>query len=95
MALSSRVRVYRAWQNADADLRHVKQTHERNIAQGKAAAEKVDRLRHSYSQIGEVRLFTLCVSRRSLHTRNSAIVGGTTRVGCEAGIRAGVAAGKE
>jgi hypothetical protein len=60
MAFSSRVRVYHAWQNADADLRRVKQVHERNRAQGKVTAEKGDRLRHSYSQIGEVRLYPLC-----------------------------------
>jgi sorting nexin-1/2 len=53
MAFSSRVRVYNAWQNADAELRRVKQAHERNRAQGKTAPEKTDRLRHSYSQIGE------------------------------------------
>lgn len=53
MAFSSRVRVYHAWQNADADLRRVKQAHERNRSQGKVAAEKGDRLRHSYSQISE------------------------------------------
>jgi len=50
MAFSSRVRVYHAWQNADAELRRVKQAHERNRAQGKIAN---DRLGHSYSQIGE------------------------------------------
>ena len=66
MAFSSRVRVYHAWQNADADLRRVKQAHERNRAQGKVAAEKSDRLRHSYSQIGEVRLFTLYFSAPQL-----------------------------
>jgi hypothetical protein len=86
MAFSSRVRVYHAWQNADADLRRVKQAHERNRAQGKVAAEKGDRLRHSYSQIGEVRLFTLYVSRRSPHTRICAVVGGTTRARRETGI---------
>ena len=53
MAFSSRVRVYHAWQNAEAELRRLKQTHERNRAQGKVAN---DRLGHSYSQIGEVRL---------------------------------------
>jgi sorting nexin-1/2 len=53
MAFSSRVRVYHAWQNADAELRQVKQAHERNRAQGKIVA---DRLGNSYSQIGEVRL---------------------------------------
>ena len=52
MAFSSRVRVYHAWQNADAELRRIKQAHERNRAQGKIAT---DRLGHSYSQIGEVR----------------------------------------
>ncbi|KAI9440594.1 Vps5-domain-containing protein [Lactarius indigo] len=50
MAFSSRVRVYHAWQNADAELRRIKQAHERNRAQGKIAT---DRLGHSYSQIGE------------------------------------------
>jgi len=50
MAFSSRVRVYHAWQNAEAELRRLKQTHERNRAQGKVAN---DRLGHSYSQIGE------------------------------------------
>jgi sorting nexin-1/2 len=63
MAFSSRVRVYHAWQNADAELRRVKLAHERSRAQGKAAPEKSDRLKHSYSQIGEVRhlIFTpLC-----------------------------------
>ena len=54
MAFNSRVRVYHAWQNADAELRRIKQAHERNRSQGKIAT---DRLGHSYSQIGEV-----CVS---------------------------------
>ncbi|KAH9995539.1 Vps5 C terminal like-domain-containing protein [Russula vinacea] len=53
MAFSSRVRVYHAYQNAEAELRRVKQAHERNRAQGKTAPEKTDRLRHSYSQIGD------------------------------------------
>ena len=57
MAFSSRVRVYHAWQNADAELRRVKQAHERSRAQGKAAPEKTDRLKHTYSQIGDVRPF--------------------------------------
>jgi sorting nexin-1/2 len=56
MAFSSRVRVYHAWQHSEAELRRLKQAHERNRAQGKIAA---DRLGHSYSQIGEVRLPTL------------------------------------
>lgn len=58
MAFSSRVRVYHAWQNADAELRRIKQAHERNRAQGKIAN---DRLGHSYSQIGEVRLLRSAV----------------------------------
>ena len=71
--------------NADADLCRVKQAHEGNRAQGTAVAtEKGDRLGHSYSQIGEVRLCTFYVGRRSPHTRNCA--GGTTRVRREAGI---------
>src|SRR5712671_8058544 len=52
MAFSSRVRVYHAWQNADAELRQIQQAHERNRAQGRIAP---DRLGHSYSQIGDVR----------------------------------------
>jgi hypothetical protein len=60
MAFILRVRVYHAWQNADADGSPlVKDGHEGNRAQGKVAAEKGDRLRHSYSPIGEVSLFTL------------------------------------
>ena len=57
MAFSSRVRVYHAWQNAEAELRRLKQAHERNRAQGRIAT---DRLGHSYSQIGEVCLPLLC-----------------------------------
>ena len=53
MAFSSRVRVYHAWQSAEAELRRFKQTHERNRAQGKVAN---DRLGHSSFQIGDVRL---------------------------------------
>jgi hypothetical protein len=61
MAFSSRVRVYHAWQNADVvDASPlVKHAHEGNRAQGKVAADKGDRLRYSYSPIGEVRIFTL------------------------------------
>ena len=71
--------------NADADLRPVKQAHEGNRGQGTpVATEKGDHLGHSYSQIGEVRLFTFYVGRRSPHTRNCA--GGTTCVRREAGI---------
>lgn len=86
MAFSSRVRVYHAWQNADADLRRIKQVHERNRAQGKVVAERGDHLKHSYSQIGEVRLFTLYVSGRSPHTGNRTVVGGTTGARHEAGV---------
>ena len=63
MAFSSRVRVYHTWQNADAELRRLKQMHERNRAQGKIAT---DRLGHSYSQIGEVRIPPLCQLRTFL-----------------------------
>ena len=86
MAFSSRVRVYHTWQNADADLRRIKQVHERNRAQGKVVAERGDRLKHSYSQIGEVRLFTLYISHHSPHTGNCAVVGGTTGARHKAGI---------
>ncbi|KAI0057475.1 Vps5-domain-containing protein [Artomyces pyxidatus] len=50
MAFSSRVRMYHAWQNADADSRRVRQTHERNRAQGKIST---DRLGYSLNQIAE------------------------------------------
>ncbi|KAI9458113.1 Vps5-domain-containing protein [Russula earlei] len=50
MAFSSRVRVYHAWQHADAELRQLKNAHERNRVQGKIVT---DRLGQSYSQIGE------------------------------------------
>ena len=68
MAFSSRVRVYHAWQNADAELRRVKQAHERSRAQGKAAPEKTDRLKHTYSQIGDVRPFSTSTVSRSPFT---------------------------
>jgi len=56
------------------------------VLKAKVAAENGDRLRHSYSQIGEVHLFTLYISRCGPHTRNCAVVGGTTRARREAGI---------
>lgn len=55
MAFSSRIRTYHAWQNADSELRRVRQSHERNRAQGRIPT---DRLGHSMSQIADVcRLF--------------------------------------
>jgi len=88
MAFSSRVRVYHAWQNAEAELRRLKQTHERNRAQGKVAN---DRLGHSYSQIGEVRPSFPAVSATdfllSLSNGYCALhVGGAAGAGCEARI---------
>jgi hypothetical protein len=55
MAFNSRVRTYQAWQAADADVRRVKQTHEKNRAQGRIPPE---RLGYSLSQIAEVRVYT-------------------------------------
>jgi hypothetical protein len=81
MAFSSRVRVYHAWQNADAELRRIKQAHERNRAQGKIAT---DRLGHSYSQIGEVRVQP--VVRKKTKLIFYRCLGGTTGSGREAGI---------
>ncbi|KAH9847575.1 Vps5 C terminal like-domain-containing protein [Lenzites betulinus] len=43
LAFSSRIRVYNAWQNADAHLRRTKQTHEANRAQGKLGHEMLSR----------------------------------------------------
>jgi sorting nexin-1/2 len=78
MAFSSRVRVYHAWQNADADgSALVKHADEGNRAQGKVAAEKGDRLRQSYSPIGEVHLFPLA---SVVHYKELSTLGGTTRV---------------
>jgi len=85
MAFSSRVRVYHAWQNAEAELRRLKQSHERNRAQGKVAN---DRLGHSYSQIGEVRPSpSLLYQLRTFPLSNGYCtlrVGGATGAGCEA-----------
>jgi len=81
MAFSSRVRVYHAWQHADAELRRIKQAHERNRAQGKIAT---DRLGHSYSQIGEVRSFLSDgIEKKKVHCTD---VGGTTGTGREARV---------
>ncbi|KAH9888986.1 Vps5 C terminal like-domain-containing protein [Cubamyces lactineus] len=43
LAFSSRVRVYHAWQNADAHLKRTKQTHESNRAQGKLGPDGLSR----------------------------------------------------
>ncbi|KIK48273.1 hypothetical protein CY34DRAFT_72311 [Suillus luteus UH-Slu-Lm8-n1] len=50
MAFNSRMRTYTAWQNADADVRRVKQNHERLRAQGRLPT---DRMSHTVSQISE------------------------------------------
>ncbi|KAI0047793.1 Vps5-domain-containing protein [Auriscalpium vulgare] len=50
MAFSSRVRTYHNWQNADAEARRVRQTHDRNRAQGRIAT---DRLGLSLSQVAD------------------------------------------
>ena len=87
MAFSSRVHVYHAWQSAEAELHRLKQSHERNRAQGKVANDSLGR---SYSQIGEGHLSpsllcwprTFCLSNRCDALR----VGGETGAGCEARI---------
>ncbi|KAI0774784.1 Vps5 C terminal like-domain-containing protein [Trametes elegans] len=43
LAFNSRVRVYHAWQTADAHLRRTKQTHENNRAQGRLGPEALSR----------------------------------------------------
>ncbi|KAG1795190.1 Vps5 C terminal like-domain-containing protein [Suillus plorans] len=50
MAFNSRTRTYTAWQNADSDVRRVKQNHERLRAQGRLPT---DRMSHIVSQISE------------------------------------------
>ncbi|KAG1881142.1 Vps5 C terminal like-domain-containing protein [Suillus subluteus] len=50
MAFNSRMRTYTAWQNADSDVRRVKQNHERLRAQGRLPT---DRMSHTVSQISE------------------------------------------
>ncbi|KAI0343027.1 Vps5-domain-containing protein [Trametopsis cervina] len=43
LAFSSRVRMYHLWQNADANVRRVKQTHETNRAQGRIPTDQLSR----------------------------------------------------
>ncbi|KAG6821426.1 hypothetical protein H0H93_010150 [Arthromyces matolae] len=50
LAFSSRIRTYHAWKNSENDLLRIKQTHEKNRAQGRIPAE---RLGYSLSQIAE------------------------------------------
>ncbi|KAG1808709.1 Vps5-domain-containing protein [Suillus subaureus] len=50
MAFNSRMRTYTAWQNADSDVRRVKQNHERLRSQGRLPT---DRMSHTVSQISE------------------------------------------
>ncbi|KAJ7155346.1 Vps5 C terminal like-domain-containing protein [Mycena crocata] len=50
LAFNSRIRSYHSWRAADADLLRVKQTHERNRAQGRIPN---DRAGYSLSQISE------------------------------------------
>ncbi|TDL23588.1 Vps5-domain-containing protein [Rickenella mellea] len=49
-AFSSRIRCYNLWQNADSEVRRVKQAHEKARSQGRIPA---DRLGHSLSQIAD------------------------------------------
>ncbi|KAJ3504216.1 hypothetical protein NLJ89_g8051 [Agrocybe chaxingu] len=50
LAFSSRIRVYHAWKNSEAELLRTKQTHEKNRAQGRIPP---DRLGFSLTQIAE------------------------------------------
>jgi len=50
LAFNSRIRTYHTWQNADAEVRRVKQNHERARGQGRIPA---DRLGHSLSIMAE------------------------------------------
>ncbi|KAJ7281472.1 Vps5 C terminal like-domain-containing protein [Mycena rebaudengoi] len=50
LAFNSRIRTYHSWRAADADLLRVKQTHERNRAQGRIPNERVG---YSLAQISE------------------------------------------
>jgi sorting nexin-1/2 len=51
MAFNSRVRTYTSWQNADAEVRRVRQIHERARAQGRIPT---DRVGHTVSLVTEV-----------------------------------------
>ncbi|KAG6833009.1 hypothetical protein H0H87_012595 [Tephrocybe sp. NHM501043] len=50
LAFSSRIRTYHTWKTSESDLLRIKQTHEKNRAQGRIPAE---RLGYSLSQIAE------------------------------------------
>lgn len=52
MAFASRVRCHSQWQNAESELRRVKQSYERARNQGRIPPE---RMGHSLAQIAEVR----------------------------------------
>ncbi|KIP03006.1 hypothetical protein PHLGIDRAFT_111375 [Phlebiopsis gigantea 11061_1 CR5-6] len=43
LAFSSRIKTYHGWQNADGNVKRVKQTHETNRAQGKLGPEQLNR----------------------------------------------------
>ncbi|KAH8093274.1 Vps5 C terminal like-domain-containing protein [Cristinia sonorae] len=60
LAFSSRIRTYHAWQNADANVRRVKQTHEANRAQGRLPSDQLSR---SLAYVGEA-------ERRALDAKN-------------------------
>ena len=51
LAFSSRVRIYHAWQNADGNVKRVKQQHETNRAQGRLAPDQLSR---SLASVAEV-----------------------------------------
>ncbi|EGN96805.1 hypothetical protein SERLA73DRAFT_111514 [Serpula lacrymans var. lacrymans S7.3] len=51
LAFNSRIRTYTSWQNADAEVRRIKQNHEKARAQGRIPT---DRIGYSLNQLAEV-----------------------------------------
>ena len=51
MSFASRLRCYTSWQNAEAELRRIKQNHEKARAQGRITQ---DRIGYSLAQIADV-----------------------------------------
>ena len=80
LAFSSRIRIYHAWQNADGNVKRVKQQHESNRAQGKLTPEQLSR---SLATVAEVSLQSYPAQRRT----NRIVSGGTSRIGCQTRIR--------
>ena len=51
VAFSSRIRCYNQWQNAESELKRVRQVHEKARSQGRISQ---DRMGHSMSQVADV-----------------------------------------